>query len=77
MNRKQEPEGRCRRGEVAPYRAKTTGPLRAKIDIKQLERENARLQRKLRQAEIIIEFQKKLATALGIPMGTPETDEND
>ena len=45
--------------------------------IKQLERENARLERKHRQAEIIIEFQKKLATALGISMGTPETDEND
>ena len=59
--------------------ARKRGPKRRVEDprIKQLEREKARLERKLRQAEIIIEFQKKLATALGIPMGSPETDEND
>ena len=33
-------------------------------DVKRLERENARLQRKLEQAEAIIEAQKKLARLL-------------
>jgi len=45
--------------------------------IKQLEREKARLERKLRQAETIIEFQKKLSEALGIPLKPHELDEND
>lgn len=45
--------------------------------VKQLERENARLQRKLRQAEIIIEYQKKVSELLGIPLQVPESDEKD
>ncbi len=45
--------------------------------VKQLERENARLQRKLRQAEIIITYQKKVSELLGIPLQVPESDEND
>jgi transposase-like protein len=34
----------------------------------QLKRQNQRLSQQLRKAEIIIEFQKKLAEALGIPL---------
>jgi transposase len=34
----------------------------------QLKRQNQRLSKRLQQAEIIIEFQKKLAEALGIPL---------
>jgi transposase len=34
----------------------------------QLQRQNQRLSKRLGQAEIIIEFQKKLAEALGIPL---------
>lgn len=45
--------------------------------VKQLDRENARLQRKLRQAEIIIEYQKKVSELLRIPLQVPESDEND
>ena len=45
--------------------------------IKKLEREKARLERKLRQAEIIIEFQKKVAALLGIPLNQPDSDELD
>ena len=45
--------------------------------VKQLARENARLQRKLKQAETIIEIQKKVAGILGIPRNAPELDEND
>jgi len=42
-----------------------------------LERENARLQKRLQQAETIIEFQKKVAELLGIPLKRPDSDGND
>jgi len=49
----------------------------AKKEMAKLERENARLKHRLKQAEIIIEFQKKLNDLLGIPVGSPpELDEN-
>ena len=35
------------------------------------------LQRRLKQAETIIEIQKKVAGMLGIPLNAPELDEND
>jgi transposase-like protein len=55
------------------------GPTAKVVDpkVKQLERENARLERKLKQAETIIEFQKKVAEILGIPLKNLEFDEND
>ena len=37
-------------------------------DNEQLTRQNQKLSKRLQQAEIIIEFQKKLAEALGIPL---------
>ena len=69
-------------GGVAALGPKRRGPApqRATADRKlvaKLERENARLQHRLKQAEIIIEFQKKLNDLLGIPVGSPpELDEN-
>lgn len=45
--------------------------------IAELERENRRLQQKLRQAEKIIEVQKKVAEILGIPSNAAESDENE
>lgn len=36
--------------------------------IRELERENERLRRRLEKAEIIIEFQKKISEILGIPL---------
>ena len=44
--------------------------------VTQLERENRRLRKKLEQAEAIIDIQKKVAALLGIPMNSPENDEN-
>jgi len=38
-----------------------------------LERENAQLQRRLEQAETIIEVQKKVSALLGIPLNPPAT----
>ena len=43
----------------------------------QLRREKAALERKLKQAETIIEVQKKISEILGIPLKTPEPDESD
>jgi transposase len=69
-------------GDAAALGPKRRGPApqRATADRKlvaKLERENARLQHRLKQAEIIIEFQKKLNDLLGIPVGSPpELDEN-
>lgn len=59
--------------------ARKRGPRRRVEDprIKQLEREKARLERKLRQAEIIIEYQKKVSELLGIPLKPLDPDEND
>ena len=44
---------------------------------RRLRRENERLARKLRQAEAVIEIQKKVSELLGIPLKSPENDEND
>lgn len=42
-----------------------------------LERENAALQRRLKQAEAIIEVQKKISEILSIPLSPPESDKDD
>jgi len=41
-----------------------------------LERDNRRLQQKLKQAELIIEAQKKMSEILGISQNLEESDEN-
>jgi transposase-like protein len=67
-------------GALAGMRARKRGPKgRAPEDprVKQLVRENARLQRQLKQAVTIIEIQKKVAGILGIPLNAPELDESD
>ncbi len=42
-----------------------------------LRRENARITKRLRQAEIIIDVQKKVSQILGIPLATQEEGGND
>lgn len=42
-----------------------------------LRKENDRLTNRLRQAEIIIDVQKKISQILGIPVATPENEENE
>jgi len=44
---------------------------------KQLVREKRALEKRLAKAELIIEFQKKVHALLGIPLSTPESDEDD
>jgi len=41
------------------------------------QREKAKLEAKLRKADQIIEFQKKVASLLDIPLNQPETDGSD
>jgi transposase len=45
--------------------------------VKELERDNERLRRKLRQAETIIEVQKKVSEILGISLAQVEFDEEE
>ena len=46
-------------------------------ELEQLRRDNERLTKKLRQAELIIEIQKKVAAMLGNPIETPlDSEEN-
>jgi transposase-like protein len=42
-----------------------------------IKRENARLTARLKQAEVIIDVQKKLSRILGIPLETPEESEGN
>ena len=44
--------------------------------VAELERDKQRLEDRLRKAEIIIDVQKKVSQLLGIPMASPER-END
>jgi len=51
-----------------PKRGRKPDPLRAeKLKIDKLERDNARLEKRLKQAEAIIDAQKKLCALLGLP----------
>ena len=56
------------------------GPKRAVLnpltaELARAKRENARLGRRLEHAEAIIEVQKKVAALLGIPLATPDSDD--
>jgi transposase-like protein len=45
--------------------------------LKELERENARLKRRLARVETMLEIQKKASELLGIPLNPQANDEND
>jgi transposase len=47
------------------------------VENEQLRKENNRLTKRLKRAELIIDIQKKAAQILGIPLSTPEEGEND
>jgi transposase len=47
------------------------------IENEKLRKENSRLEKRLKRAELIIDIQKKAAQILGIPLSTPEEGEND
>jgi transposase-like protein len=45
--------------------------------VKELERENARLKRRLARVETMLEIQKKASELLGIPLNPQDNDESD
>ena len=47
------------------------------VEVERLLKENTRLSKRLKHAELIIDIQKKISQILGIPMETPEESEND
>jgi transposase-like protein len=46
-------------------------------EVARLQRENERLKKKLKKAEIIIDVQKKISQVLGISQDLPEEEESD
>jgi transposase-like protein len=72
---------RRQREEAARTQLKTSkrGP-KAKVQdprVKQLERENARLQRQLKRVALLLDIQKKAGEILGIPLKNLDDVEND
>jgi len=70
-----------REGALRELRGKKRGPARKEDRasakrIAQLERENTRLRRRLKDAETIIEFQKKVSEVLGMPLRETERGED-
>jgi transposase len=65
--------------EIAKYGAVVRSGSRsaAELRLKRLEQENARLKRKLKRAEAIVQIQKKASELLGIPLSHLDSDEND
>lgn len=66
-------------GALEGLRARKRGPKAKAADprVKKLEQENARLVRKLKKADAIIAFQKKVHELLGIPLKPFESEEDD
>ena len=56
-------------------KAKETNPLARKLA--ESEARIRKLEKRLQEAQIIIEFQKKVADVLGIPLNRPENEERD
>jgi transposase len=66
------------RGELdalAPKKRGRKGRDPLEVEVERLQRENARQAEELRKAKLIIEVQKKLSEALGIPMDSPRPEE--
>jgi transposase len=66
-------------GARTALRSKKRGPKAREVDprVKELERENARLRKRLEHAELIIAVQKKVSKLLGIPLASPDDDEKN
>jgi transposase-like protein len=66
---------RARREGSLKALAKQRGPEgrrdQVAVELEQLRKENARLRRRLEQAQTILEIQKKASEILGIPLNRP------
>ena len=72
--RKQREDG-CLAGLRGKKRGRKTSAVNPQV--KQLEQENARLERKLKRAELIIDIQKKASELLGIPLKRVKDEDNE
>jgi transposase len=70
--RRQRAEGTLAalRGKKRGRKGEANAPL--VVENKRLAKENQRLSRRLKRAELIIDIQKKVSEALGMPLETPE-----
>jgi len=75
--RRQREEGSLRALEPKKRGRKASGRDPVQRENERLRKENERLAQRLRQAELIIEIQKKASEMLGIPLRSPEPDESD
>ena len=68
--------GEVEQGTRAALRSKKRGPKARVVDprVKELERDNVRLRKRLEHAEIIITVQKKVSELLGIPLESPNDE---
>jgi transposase len=62
-------------GLITRKRGRKANPSSTRM--KELERENARLKKRLKRAELILDIQKKASEMLGIPLNSPESGEED
>lgn len=65
------------RGELDGLRPQKRGPKMdpQAVELTKLERENERLRERLRQAELIMDVQKKVAQILGVPIEETKPEE--
>jgi len=68
--RKQRDEGLSAR-----KRGRKANPSRKRI--KELERENMRLRKRLKRADLLLDIQKKASELLGIPLNSPDIEDED
>ena len=73
--RRERDQGALQQLERKRGRKSTRNPLDERVA--QLEKENRKLQRRLHQAETIIDIQKKVAEILGIPLNSPPLEGDD
>jgi transposase-like protein len=68
---------RSQKGIVAGLATQKRGPKvdAQAVELARLQRENERLRERLRQAELIIEVQKKVSQILGVTLATINPDE--
>lgn len=68
---------RSQKGAMAGLATQKRGPKvdQQTVEMARLQRENERLHERLRQAELIIEVQKKVSQILGVTLATIDPDE--
>lgn len=75
--RRQRDEGTLAALKPKQRGRKSTAPDPVALENERLRKENARLAKRLKQAELIIDVQKKVSQILGITLETPPENEAD